>query len=119
MDKISLEAMEFYAHHGCFSEEQKIGTYFLIDVVLTTDISKAAKSDNLADAIDYQKVYQFVQLEMQQTSHLLENVAERIATTLFNHFASVQEISIKVAKKNPPLGGKVQQSSVYITRKHI
>ncbi len=36
MAQIALENMEFYAYHGCFSEEQIIGTHFIIDLLLNT-----------------------------------------------------------------------------------
>ncbi|MGL4956007.1 MAG: dihydroneopterin aldolase [Bacteroidales bacterium] len=117
MDIVSLEGMEFYAYHGCFAEEQKIGTYFLVDVALVTDVKQAARSDNLTDAIDYQKVYGLVKTEMQCPSHLLENVAERIAQSLLQYFTQMQEVRIKLAKRNPPIGGVVKQSSVSIIRK--
>ena len=29
---IFLTGMRFYAYHGCFEEEQKIGTHFIADV---------------------------------------------------------------------------------------
>jgi dihydroneopterin aldolase len=57
MSRIALEQMEFWAYHGCFTEEQVIGTRFMIDLYLETDTSKAELSDNLNDTINYQSVY--------------------------------------------------------------
>ena len=34
MSQISIEGMEFFAYHGCFAEEQIIGTKFLVDLFL-------------------------------------------------------------------------------------
>ena len=70
--------MEFYAYHGCFEEEQKIGTWFNVDLSLEVDTSKAEKSDNIEDTVNYQSVYQVVKEQMMIPSHLLENVARRI-----------------------------------------
>ena len=47
MSIISIEGMEFFAYHGCFSEEQVIGTKFRIDLFLEVDTSTAEKSDQL------------------------------------------------------------------------
>ena len=41
MSQIFLEGLEFYAYHGCFSEEQVIGTWFNVDAVLWGDFEKA------------------------------------------------------------------------------
>ena len=51
--------MEFYAYHGCFAEEQIIGTRFLVDLYLDTDTKKAELSDELKDTVNYQEVLVF------------------------------------------------------------
>jgi len=33
---IGLEGMEFFAYHGFYTEEQKIGTTFIVDVYIST-----------------------------------------------------------------------------------
>ena len=71
MALISIEKMEFYAYHGCFEEEQKIGTWFNVDLSLEVDTSKAEKSDNIEDTVNYQAVYQVVKEQMMIPSHLL------------------------------------------------
>ena len=76
MGKIEIEGMEFYAFHGHFTAEQVVGNRFLVDLTLISDSSEAAKSDNLADAMDYQIAYRIVKEEMQIKSHLLEHVAQ-------------------------------------------
>ncbi len=75
MAQLTLQNMEFYAHHGHFTEENIIGGRFRVDVVIETDISKAAASDDLKDAVDYSRVYELVKKEMHQVSHLIEHVA--------------------------------------------
>jgi dihydroneopterin aldolase len=32
--KITLEGMEFFAHHGYYQEEQKIGNKFAVDIMI-------------------------------------------------------------------------------------
>ena len=78
MSTISIEQMEFYAYHGCFKEEQIIGTRFLVDLYLETDTKKAEKTDELADTVNYQEVYLLVKKEMDIKSKLLEHVGRRI-----------------------------------------
>lgn len=114
MALISIEKMEFYAYHGCFEEEQKIGTWFNVDLSLEVDTSKAEKSDNLEDTVNYQSVYQVVKEQMMIPSHLLENVARRILDAIGKNFPAVSYAWVKVKKINPPLGGVMESVSVEI-----
>jgi len=114
MGLIELEGMEFYAYHGHFREEQVVGNRFIVDLKIGTDTTKAANSDNLNDALDYQKVYNIVSKEMEVKSFLLENIAGRLKEKLINEFPQINYIELRVSKINPPLGGKVQKVSVVL-----
>ena len=109
---ISIEKMEFYAYHGCFEEERKIGTWFSVDMSMEVDTSKAEMSDNLDDTVNYQAVYQVVKREMMVSSKLLEHVARRILTAVQKEFPTISYAWIKIKKMNPPLGGKMESVSV-------
>jgi dihydroneopterin aldolase len=108
MALISIENMEFWAHHGCFDEEQIIGNRFLVDVHFQTDTALAEESDKLSETVNYQRVYELVKQEMGVTSKLLEHVARRIADAIRTEFPEIGHLEVKVAKMNPPLGGKVE-----------
>jgi dihydroneopterin aldolase len=109
MGTIQLEGMEFFAFHGCFKEEQIIGTKFLVDLEVRADTSRAEETDRLQDTFDYVHIYQLVKQEMEKKSHLLEHVAHRIIESVRSAYPPIAEISIKIAKINPPVGGKMQQ----------
>ncbi len=114
MAVISIEGMEFFAYHGCFKEEQIIGTKFNVDLFLKTDTSKAEETDNLYDTVNYLSVYQLVKSEMDTKSKLLEHVARRILKRIKIDFPAVTSVKIKIKKLNPPLGGKMDFVSVEI-----
>ena len=116
MGKIYVEGIKIYAYHGCFKEETLIGTNFLVDVELDVDLTKAAESDNLSDTVNYQTVFQVIKKEMEIPSKLLENVAGRCLLSLFNEFLTIENITIKIAKLNPPLGGQIDAVAVKLTR---
>jgi dihydroneopterin aldolase len=107
MAKISIEGMEFFAYHGCFKEEQIIGTKFKIDLFLDTDTSTAEQSDDLNDTVNYLAVYNVVKTEMAIKSKLLENVGRRILSRVKEEFPTVKHAILKIRKINPPLGGKI------------
>ncbi len=116
MGIIEIEGMEFYSYHGCFTEEQIVGNKFMVDLILETDCDKAKISDNINDALNYQVAYEIVKEEMGKKSHLLENIAHRILEKLFVELTGIKVATIKVAKINPPLGGKIKNVNVTLKK---
>ena len=112
---ISVEGMEFFAYHGCFAEEQIIGTKFLVDLFLEVNTGAAEQTDNLGDTVNYQAVYQVVKAEMEIKSKLLEHLARRILRRIQSEFPAVEGATIKVRKLNPPLGGKIDFVSIQLS----
>jgi dihydroneopterin aldolase len=112
MSMISIEQMEFYAYHGCFKEEQIIGTRFLVDLYLETDTADAEITDELRDTVNYQEVYLLVKKEMEIKSKLLEHVGRRILDAIEDQYPQVDRAEIKISKMNPPLGGKIKNVSL-------
>jgi len=116
MSMISIEGMEFYSHHGCFEEEQIIGTRFIVDLFFELDTSRAELSDDLEDTVNYQLVYQMISREMEKKSYLLEHVARRILDVVSQAFPQIEQAEVKISKLNPPLGrGKVQSVNVTLS----
>lgn len=116
MGKIEIEEMEFYAFHGHFKEEQVVGNKFVVSIALDTDCSKAASSDDLSDALDYQRVYLIIKEEMTHPSHLLEHVCQRILDRLYAEFSTIEKAKVKVSKINPPMGGQIGKVSLTMCR---
>jgi 7,8-dihydroneopterin aldolase/epimerase/oxygenase len=116
MGLIQIENMEFYAFHGHYKEEQIVGNRFLVDLTIETDMTTSSKSDNLKDAVNYQKAYEIVKAEMEKKSHLLEHIAGRILDSLYSEMAGIKRATIKVSKINPPIGGKIESVSVVLEK---
>ncbi len=110
--KVELENMEFFAHHGCFDEERKIGNRFIVNVSVENNMRPASQSDNLADALNYQELYNVVKEEMSVPSRLLEHIAGRICKSIKLTFPEISGGVVSIAKLNPPLGGQVGASKV-------
>jgi 7,8-dihydroneopterin aldolase/epimerase/oxygenase len=116
MGLIQIEGMEFYAYHGCFKEEQIIGNKFIVNLSIEADLKKPSGTDNISDTLNYQTMYQLIQEEMKEKSHLLEHIGGRILDRLYENFDEIQKAEVKVSKVNPPMGGKIDQVSVTLTR---
>lgn len=116
MSLIKLEGMEFFAYHGCFKEEQIIGTKFRVDLTIEANVDEAAANDDLHLTINYLSVYQMIKKQMEIKSKLLENVGKRILDELYVQFPGVIKAEVKVSKLNPPLGGKLDCVSLTLSR---
>jgi len=118
MGKIIIEAMEFYAFHGHYQEEQIVGNRFLVDLEMEADLSTPAKSDKLDDAVNYQLAYQIIKNEMRRTkSNLLENIGKRILDALYAEMKGIEKATIRVRKLNPPMGGPIKSVGITMSRK--
>jgi dihydroneopterin aldolase len=117
LDVIRLHNAVFYAYHGVLTDEQNIGGKFEVDVELHCDLSKGAKSDQLRDTVDYEKVYACVhKLVLGRKYYLLEALANRIAEGLLREFKKVQTVVVKVRKPGAPVRGVIDHVEVELTR---
>lgn len=116
MGQILIENMEFYSFHGHFKEERIVGNKFLVDLTIETDMKIPSESDNLKDAVNYQRAYEIVKLQMEKKSYLLEHIAGRIIDAIYAEMAGIRKVTVKVSKMNPPMGGKIGSVSVVISR---
>tara|TARA_X000000368_G_scaffold74159_1_gene54594 strand:- start:1097 stop:1462 length:366 start_codon:yes stop_codon:yes gene_type:complete len=112
MGKIYLKGIKIYAYHGCLKEENKIGSYYKINLMIKTSLEKPSKSDLLIDTIDYSTLYSIIKKEMGVKSSLIENVCERILNVIFITFPSILKATIEVSKLNPPIDGDIKKVSV-------
>ena len=117
MGLIQLEGIEFYSFHGHYPEEQIVGSRFVVDLTIEADMNKPSESDNLNDAVDYQRAYEIVRAEMEKKSYLLENIAGRIIKALYAEIKGIESITVKVSKLNPPVGGKTGSVSIVMSHK--
>ena len=118
MGKIIIEEMEFYAFHGHYQEEQIVGNRFLVDLEMEADLTDAADSDNLKDAVNYQQAYQIIKNEMRRTkSNLLENIGKRILDALYAEMEGIEKATIRIRKLNPPMGGPIKSVGIKMSRK--
>lgn len=104
--KIHLQNMVFYGYHGNLAEENVLGQRFLIDVVLTLDVTEAAQSDRLDATVDYQRVYNICrQIVEKERMRLLEALANRLIDAVLEACPRVSRMDVVVKKPSAPLGG--------------
>lgn len=112
---ISLEGLEFYAYHGHYEEEKKLGSRFMVDVYIQLPTTKACTTDQLSDTVDYEKAYQLIKELMIHPVHLMETLAQKIMDRLFSMNAAIKGIQVAIAKIDPPIGGICHKAKVVLT----
>jgi len=109
---IFLDNLRFFARHGVGEQETLVGNEFTVNLRLKVDISRAMQTDDVADTVSYADVYAAVKEEMELPSRLLEHVCGRIADRLFRDFPQIEEITLRLAKRNPPMGADIEAAGV-------
>ena len=116
MNTIALNGMKFYAYHGYYEEERILGAYYLLDVSVNVDFTKAGQNDELVDTINYENIYQICKEVMEVSAKLLEHIVQKIELRLTEYYPSISGVSIVLKKLNPPLGASVHSSQVSIEK---
>lgn len=99
---VSLEGIEFFAHHGVYDFEREKGNTFWVDIYMTKDYADS-DLDNLDTTIDYEKVFALINEVMQQPESLIETVAKKIISSVSDSFSTVEAITVKIKKNKPPI----------------
>jgi 7,8-dihydroneopterin aldolase/epimerase/oxygenase len=115
-DRISLTGITAFGHHGVFDSERQQGQRFIVDVSCILDLSAAASSDDLGQAIDYGVLAQAVVADIERDPlNLIEALADRIAITCLRYDA-IQCVEVTVHKPQAPMPVDVADVAVTLTR---
>lgn len=114
MITIAIHGAEFFAYHGFYPEEQKLGTKFIVDVEVGFKPAADAREDNISHTVNYEQLYNIVCLEMRHTRKLIETVARCIADEVKQKYPFVESVKVVLKKKYPPMAGSVDHSGVTV-----
>ena len=112
---VELEGLEIFGRHGVLEEERRDGRTFLYDISL--EVSEAALSDRLEDAVDYREVAACVQeVSEGRQFQLIEALAGAVADAIAERFP-VEHVRVRVRKPDPrPTGLPVAFSAAIAER---
>ena len=98
MDVVRLSGIRAMGRHGANPGERDRAQPFDIDVALDVDLSRAQKSDDLSDTIDYGVLHERLRATVESTSFLLlERLAGELLTVVLAD-ARVAGAEISIAK---------------------
>lgn len=116
-DTVALRGLVFFAYHGYYPEERKIGNRYGADIYVRTNLQQAGIHDRLGDTINYETLYAIAKEEMEKPAQLLEHLGERIVQQIFNRFSGASQVKVVIRKYNPPIGGICHAAEIVLRRK--
>ncbi len=118
-EQIVIERLEFRGRCGVTPEERARPQPLAVDLELDCQLETAGMSDDLAHTIDYAHVAQrVVDIGTVQESQLLETLAERILTTLFDEFP-IERATVWLRKLHPPISLVTRSVGISIERTRL
>jgi dihydroneopterin aldolase len=112
-----LQNIQLEGRHGYDDDERATPQPFEVDVELLLDLRPAGVDDDLAQTVDYARVYEIVARIVGTASfRLLEAIAEAISDEILAAFP-VDEVVVRVRKPAVQLGGPLDHAAVEIRRR--
>jgi dihydroneopterin aldolase len=100
---VELHGLEVFGRHGVTEEERERGQTFLFDVQV--EVSEAALSDRLEDAVDYNEVAACIRrVSDGQVFSLLEALSAAVADEIMARFPTAR-VRVRVRKRDVRPGG--------------
>lgn len=98
MDKVFIKDLRVTGIIGIYEHERITPQEMLINVIMHTDIRKAAKADDIANCVDYEKVANKVKAHAETSKRLtVEALAEDISS-LCLETPGVRRVNVRVEK---------------------
>ena len=117
-DRIVLAEMTFFGRHGVSDAERSAEQQIDVDVELEVDLARAGASDDLADTVNYSRVFDACREIVEEHSlKLLEAIAEAIASRQLADYALVEAVTVRVRKPGVPIDGRLEYAGVAIERR--
>ena len=115
-DRILVCGIEAFGYHGVLPEEREQGQPFVVDLVVQTDVSDAAATDDLSRTVDYSMLArEAVDIIEGEACDLIETVAVRIAERVLT-YERVHGVEVTVHKPEAPVGVAFADVAVTVER---
>lgn len=118
MDKIKIENLEIFAHHGVYPEETENGQRFYINAALYLETRNSGFADDLSLSVNYGDVCHFMNEFLKENTYkLIEAAAEHLAEAVLLAYPLIKELELELRKPEAPIGLPFESVSVEILRK--
>ena len=115
-DRIELNGLSVFAHHGVFEHERVHGQEFVVDLAVEFDTRAAAASDNVSDTVDYGALALLVAEQVRRDPvNLIETVAQRVASAVLVD-SRIDAVEVTIHKPQAPIETAFADVTVTIRR---
>ena len=116
-DRIFVENIQLYAHHGVYAEELKLGQKFEISLSCKLDPAPYTHDDHLRQTVSYARLTEIV-VEASNAGpfKLVETLGETIALNILSAFPTIAEVSVTIVKPGAAVGAVIAGAGAEITR---
>lgn len=116
-DQIIIRGLRVFAGHGVHDEEKRKGQIFVLDIVVTADLSDACRTDRVADTVSYSQVARAAAQAMQERGwDLIERAAQYVVDRLFAQFPKIGSVDITLKKPRAPVAADFEYVAVELFR---
>lgn len=113
---MQLRGLRALGHHGALAGEQDRRQPFEIDLDVEVDLAAAARTDHLADTVDYGALARVAAgVVSDERWRLLERLAQRVAEEVLAVDRQVVAVTVSVRKLRPPVPVDLGSAGVKLT----
>ena len=117
-DRILVERIAVFAHHGLLPEETRLGQRFYLSLDVGLDLSDAGRSDDVTRTVSYADLTAVaITIATERRFDLIEALAETIAAEILAGFPAIDAITVRVDKPSAPVPAVLDGVAVVITRR--
>jgi dihydroneopterin aldolase len=115
-EKITLTGLRVYGYHGVREFERRDGQDFVVDLAVWADLASAARSDDVADTLDYAELAGTAARAVGGPArNLIETVAADIAERVLGD-PRAEQVEVTVHKPAAPIAAAFDDVAVTVRR---
>ncbi|WP_298955828.1 dihydroneopterin aldolase [uncultured Methylobacterium sp.] len=116
-DRILIQRLAVFAHHGLLAEEERLGQRFYLSLEARLDLREAGRSDAIDATVSYADLADLaVRIATGRRFRLIEALAETIAAEALAAHPVLEAITVRVDKPSAPVPHVLDGIAVEITR---
>ncbi len=113
--RITLQDLEFFAYHGWYPNEQEEGNTFFVTLSISymvPDFLPLDEREELSNTVNYEFLYECIDVEMKATKKLLETVCQSIIQRILQQLPNLSSIEVSISKKKLPFVEQERSTTV-------
>lgn len=108
--------MQFFGYHGVYDYEKEVGAPFEVDVEIETSFTRAIKSDDIDEAINYDAIFKLVNsIVSNKRFNLIETLSNTIGDQILSKF-EIEKVLVRVRKPKVQINGILDTIEVEIEK---